>query len=258
MAVVGMTVTEATDAPPVSASPPATDWPAAPDVGGSDVTADGLARVRIAILLIGYLIVGAAAGGIFDQIEWVLIAAPVLPTVAAFLLVGRNGAIRALGAGIAIVMSVVVAVVVGGGGAGDVIDAFTSGIQGLLSTDWPSPTRADLVGAVVAVAATSTAISDELAIRRRSHLLPLLPLLLCYLGVIALELTAGRHVALAHPPQRGGGGLRDVSQRRHAARPNRAVARRATGDPASPHRHGDRRVHRDPGVVGDPRRPAPQ
>ena len=186
-----MTVTEATDAPPVSASPPGTDWPAAPDVGGSDVTADGLARVRIAILLIGYLIVGAAAGGIFDQIEWVLIAAPVLVTAAAFLLVGRNGAIRALGAGIAIVMSVGVAVVVGGGGAGDVIDAFTSGIQGLLSTDWPSPTRADLVGAVVAVAATSTAISDELAIRRRSHLLPLLPLLLCYLGVIALSSPQG-------------------------------------------------------------------
>ena len=40
-----------------------------------------------------------------------------------------------------------------------VTDAFTAGIQGLLSTDWPSPNRADLVGAVVAVAATATAIS---------------------------------------------------------------------------------------------------
>ena len=186
-----MTVAEVTDAPPVSAARPATDRPAARDLGGSEVTAKGLARVRITILLIGYLIVGAAAGGIFDHFEWALIGAPVLPTVAALLLVGRSGPIRALGAGTAIVMSVVVAVILGGGGAGDIIDAFTSGIQGLLSTDWPSPTRAYLIGAVVAVAATSTAVSDALAIRRRSHLLPLLPLLLCYLGVIALSSPQG-------------------------------------------------------------------
>jgi len=183
-----MTVAELTDTPAVPT--PATDRPAA-HLGGPDVTAEGLARVRIAILLIGYMIVGAAAGGIFDRLDWVLIAAPVLPTVAAFLLVGRSGAIRALGAGTAIVMSVVVAVMVGRGGVGDIVDAVTSGIQGLLTTDWPSPTRPDLVGAVVAVAATSTAISDELAMRRRSHLLPLLPLVLCYLGVIALSAPQG-------------------------------------------------------------------
>ncbi|TFH20205.1 MAG: hypothetical protein E4H05_02900, partial [Acidimicrobiales bacterium] len=186
-----MTGTEVTDTPPVSGARPGTGRPAARDLGGSDVIAKDLARVRIAILFIGYLIVGAAAGGIFDHFEWELIGAPVLPTVAALLLVGRSGPLRALGAGTAIVMSVVLAVILGGGGAGDIIDAFTSGIQGLLSTDWPSPTRSDLIGAVVAVAATSTAVSDELAIRRRSHLLPLLPLLLCYLGVIALSAPQG-------------------------------------------------------------------
>ncbi len=71
------------------------------------------------------------------------------------------------------------------------IDAFTSGIQGLLSTDWPSPERADLIGTVVAVIATATAISDELAARRRFHLLPLLPLVSCYLAAVALSAPRG-------------------------------------------------------------------
>ena len=155
------------------------------------VATRGLSRLRIVVLLAGYLTVGAAACGIFDQFEWVLVAAPVLPTIAALTLLGRPAAIRALGAVSAIVVSVTLAVIANSGGAGDVIDAFTSGVQGLLSTDWPSPERADLIGTVVAVIATATAISDELAARRRFHLLPLLPLVSCYLAAVALSAPRG-------------------------------------------------------------------
>jgi hypothetical protein len=153
--------------------------------------ARGLSRLRIVVLLAGYLTVGAAACGIFDRFEWALVAAPVLPTLAALTLVGRPPAIRALAAVSAIVASVALAVVANSGGAGDVIDAFTSGVQGLLSTDWPSPERADLIGTVVAVIATATAISDELAARRRSHLLPLLPLMSCYVAAVGLSAPRG-------------------------------------------------------------------
>ncbi|HYN33872.1 MAG TPA: transglutaminaseTgpA domain-containing protein [Ilumatobacteraceae bacterium] len=150
-----------------------------------------LVRVRIMVLLVGFMAVGGAAGGIFDQFEWVLLIAPVVPTIAAVLLVGRNGALRAIGAMAAIMCSVVIAVVANSGGTSDVLSAFTSGVQGLLSTEWPSPDRADLIGTVVAVIATSTAISDELAARRRFHLLPLVPLLWCYVAAVALSSPRG-------------------------------------------------------------------
>ncbi len=143
------------------------------------------------VLLVGYVTVGAAASGIFDQFEWALLVAPVVPTIAAIALVGRRGAVRATGAAAAIIGSVVIAVVANSGGTSDMVDAFTSGVQGLLSTDWPSPDLADLIGTVAAVIATATAISDELAARRRFHLLPLLPLLLCYLATVALSSPRG-------------------------------------------------------------------
>ena len=195
MAVVGMTSADVLDEAPAihrgsAAAPGGNDSVPTNQVGSSSV-GTGLARVRIVVLFVGYLIVGVAAGGIFDRLDWVLIAAPVLPTLAALALVGRTGAIRALGAGAAIAMSVLLGVAIEGGGVNDLLDALTSGIQGLLSTDWPSPIRPDLVGAVVAVTATATALSDELAIRRRFHLVPLLPLLLCYLAVIALSSPLG-------------------------------------------------------------------
>jgi transglutaminase-like putative cysteine protease len=155
------------------------------------IAARGLVRLRILVLLVGYMTVGAAASAIFDQFEWALLVAPVLPTIAAVALVERHGAVRATGAAAAIIGSVVLAVVTNSGDTSDMVDAFTSGVQGLLSTDWPSPDLADLIGTVVAVIATATAISDELAARRRFHLLPLLPLLLCYLATVALSSPRG-------------------------------------------------------------------
>ena len=155
------------------------------------IGARSLVRLRIVVLLVGYATVGAAASGIFDRFEWALLVAPVAPTIAVVTLVGRHGAVRAVGAAAAIIGSVAIAVVANSGGTSDILDAFTSGVQGLLSTDWPSPDLAELIGTVVAVIATATAISDELAARRRFHLLPLLPLLLCYLGTVALSSPRG-------------------------------------------------------------------
>ncbi len=150
-----------------------------------------LARARILILLLGYMILGAAAQGVFDHFEWALVAAPILPAVAAVLVVARRLAIRTAAAILAISVTVVGSILAADGGTADLGEALTSGVQGLLSTEWPSPARPELIGAVVAIVATAMAVSAELATRRRFHLLPLLPLILTYLGVVALSAPLG-------------------------------------------------------------------
>jgi hypothetical protein len=150
-----------------------------------------LTRARVLILLLGYMILGAAAQGVFDQFEWVLVAAPILPAVAAVMTVTHRLAIRATAAIAAILVTIMGSILAADGGSADLGEALTSGVQGLLSTEWPSPARPELIGAVVAVIATAMAVSAELTTRRRFHLLPLLPLILTYLGVVALSAPLG-------------------------------------------------------------------
>jgi hypothetical protein len=150
-----------------------------------------LVRARIVVLAIGFGLVGAAAGGIFDRFEWTLVAAPLPASATAFALVVPRGLTRSLGAAAAVVLAVVVTVVVAGGSLGDVVNAFSSGPQGLLSTDWPSPDRPDLLGTVAAGLALLCALSAEITRHRRFHLLGLLPMLVGYIAVVALSAPLG-------------------------------------------------------------------
>ncbi len=162
---------------------------AEPEVVAPDDVA--LIRLRIGVLALGFVIVGAAAGGIFDRAAWTLVVSPLLPAVVALAVVSRSALVRLIGAATAVLLAVTLTVVIEGGSAADVASAFTSGIQGLLSTDWPSPARPDLMATIAAALATGCAASTELATRRRFHLLALLPLLLAYLGVLALSAPLG-------------------------------------------------------------------
>lgn len=152
-------------------------------------------RVRIGVISVGFVIVGVAAGGIFDRIEWTLVVAPLFPAVVAAIVVGKSAVVRVAGAIASVLLATVVTVGVAsataGGTAGDVVRAFTSGSQGVLSTDWPSPARADLLGTVAAALTIACALSTEIATRRRFHLLGLLPLVLCFLGVVSLSAPLG-------------------------------------------------------------------
>jgi transglutaminase-like putative cysteine protease len=150
-----------------------------------------LVRVRITVLALGFALLGAASGDIFDRFQWTLVVAPVPAAAVAFMLVGRRAIWRLAGAAVATLLAVVGAVTIASGSAGDVVDAFTSGIQGLLSTDWPSPAQPDLLGTVAGALAASCAVGSEIATRRRFHLLGLLPLLLAYLAVVALSAPHG-------------------------------------------------------------------
>jgi protein-glutamine gamma-glutamyltransferase len=150
-----------------------------------------LVRVRIVVIALGFALLGAASGDIFDRFEWTLVVAPLPVAAVALVLVGRPAIWRLAGAAAATLLAVVGTVTIAGGAAGDVTDAFTSGIQGLLSTNWPSPSRPDLLGTVAAALAVTCAVSSEIATRRRFHLLGLLPLLLAYLAVVALSAPLG-------------------------------------------------------------------
>lgn len=150
-----------------------------------------LARARIAIVALGFAVVGAAAGGIFDRTEWMLVVAPLIVANAAGLLVARQPLARLGGAIGSIVVAVALTVVVAGGTPQDIVSAFTSGVQGLLSTEWPSPAQPDLLGTVAAIVATGCAISAEVAARQRFHLTALLPLVASHLVVVALSSPLG-------------------------------------------------------------------
>jgi len=150
-----------------------------------------LARTRIAVVAIGFAVVGAAASGIFDRAEWMLVAAPLIVAAAAGLFVAFHPLVR-LGAAVgSIVLAVALTVAFAGGTPPDILSAFTSGVQGLLSTEWPSPTRPDLLGTVAAIVATGCAISAEIAARQRFHLAALLPLVASYLVVVGLSSPLG-------------------------------------------------------------------
>ena len=150
-----------------------------------------LGRARVVVLLVGFVVVGAGAGSIFDQFHWALTLAAVPAMLAALVLIERSAPARAAGAVSGLVVAVVAAVLADGGTSSDVVDAFSSGPQGLLSTEWPSPLRPDLVGSVAAGIATAAIVAAELARRPRFHLLPLVPLLVAYLAVIALSAPRG-------------------------------------------------------------------
>ncbi len=190
--------------------PPTHPWPAPTAGGGAtatampasgepgDATPDtgpprsyGVARIRIVMLAVSYVAVGVASCAIFDRFEVGLVTAPLVPAVAAIVTVGRGPLWRLSTALTAIVVSTWLAIVLAGGGFGDIVDAVSSGFRGLLSTEWPSPARPELIGTVAASIAAAMAASAELARRRRFHLLPLLPLLVTLVAVIALSSPAG-------------------------------------------------------------------
>ncbi|MGO8055922.1 hypothetical protein, partial [Rhizobium leguminosarum] len=87
--------------------------------------------------------------------------------VAVWLLAGRDLGARVLAAVTAVAVAVAIAVVSVGGSLAHFAAAFSTGPQRLLSTEWPSPVRGDLVGTVAAGLAGMSAGAALLATGRR-------------------------------------------------------------------------------------------
>ncbi|MGI9645923.1 MAG: DUF3488 and transglutaminase-like domain-containing protein [Ilumatobacteraceae bacterium] len=150
-----------------------------------------LTRLRLALIAAIAAVLAIAAGDIFDRTLWRLLLAPALPAATAVLLATRPAILRIVGAAVAVFAGVAVVVALSGGTIEDVADAFTVGVQRMLSTDWPSPDRADLIGPVAAALALATALGCELARWSRGHLVPLLPPLVAWVGIVAMSAPIG-------------------------------------------------------------------
>lgn len=150
-----------------------------------------LVRARLGLLAAMFAVLGAEAGGVFDRFVWTLVVAPLVPIGAVALTAGRQGLVRVGASCLGAVVSLTLAVIVAGGDAGDAGTALTSGLRRLLSTEWPSPYRPVLVGAVAAGLAIGAASSALLATWRRWHLLPLFPVATTYIAVIAMSAPLG-------------------------------------------------------------------
>ena len=150
-----------------------------------------LTRLRVGLIAAIALVLALAAGDIFDRRLLALVPAALLPPAVALLLGGRRAIVRVLGAVLAVAGGLAIAVGLSGGSFGDIVEAVTSGPQRMLSTEWPSPDRPDFIGSAAAVLAAMAAVSSELAIHRRWHLLPLLPVVATYVGLVGLSAPIG-------------------------------------------------------------------
>lgn len=149
-----------------------------------------LARIRTVLVGLAAAVLAMSAGAIFDRFVGQLPIAA-LPALAALAVQRRAGPVRAATLVGAVVVAVTAVVALAGGGFGDVVGAFRDGPQRLLTTEWPSPERPDLVGAVAVLLATVAALASELAGRPRWHLLPLAPVVVGHITVVALSAPLG-------------------------------------------------------------------
>ena len=136
-------------------------------------------------------VIAVAAGDIFDRFVWWLLLAPASVGILAMLTLGRGRLVRLPVAIAGALASVIAVVLILGGDGNDVLASFGAGFQRVLSTDWPSPDRPDLVGTIAVGLALTTAFATELARRERLHLAPLLPIVVGHIGVIALSAPTG-------------------------------------------------------------------
>ena len=154
-------------------------------------------RARLILIALMAVVIALGAGRVFDRTQFTLVAAALVPSVAALVMFGRNRwiAIAVLIASVPVAVALVV-LAEGGAVPAGLYDALVAGPRRLLSTDWPSPERPDVIGAVAGFVASGTALAAGLVLSSRWHLLPLVPISALSVGVIALSAPGGPDVLL--------------------------------------------------------------
>ncbi|MFK8026012.1 MAG: transglutaminaseTgpA domain-containing protein [Ilumatobacter sp.] len=150
-----------------------------------------LLRVRVILAATMFASLALTAGDVFDRRIWWLLVPPIAVGVAAAVTVTRRWPWRLLALAATMVAPTALVVVAVGGDAADIVSSFTSGPRRILSTDWPSPYRSELVGVVALVLGALTATATELARQRRFHLAPLVPVSIGAILVIAMSAPTG-------------------------------------------------------------------
>ena len=159
----------------------------------------GLLRLRVVLVTAMMAVLAVVAGNIFDRQVWWLLMAVAIPALVSIVVSNFASVVRFISALLSIGTSVTIIVFAVGGQASDVVDALTAGTQRLLSTDWPSPERPDLIGTVGLVLAVPTAVAADLAGRRDWHLLALTPIVASGVLVTALCAPSGAQMVWLIP-----------------------------------------------------------
>jgi protein-glutamine gamma-glutamyltransferase len=146
---------------------------------------------RLAVVAAAAFAVAASAGQVFGRFTAALLAAPVAPIIAAALAPKRWWARLIVTAAALAVALVTVVALHGGRVPNDAVDAITAGPGQLLSTEWPTPERSYLVGAIGLALAAMSAGAAELARHRRWRALPAAPLAAGAVAVVAASAPAG-------------------------------------------------------------------
>lgn len=149
--------------------------------------------LRIALVGAMGTVLAAVASRAFGQIEWALLAAPPIVTVAALVGRSRRPIERAVILAVGVIAGTIVAGLLGGADAGGLVDGPITGAKRLLTTEWPSPRDPLIVVSLALMLSVITAVATAVATYRRLHIAPLI--------AIAVGLTLAMAAAApVHPP----------------------------------------------------------
>ena len=143
-------------------------------------------RLRLALTAALGALLAVVAGNAFGSMQWPLLLPVAIATIGAALVARRRVLIR-LVVGIVAVAAGVVAATLGAGGS--MSDAWTAVVEGprqLLTTEWPSPAVASVVGAVALLVGITVVVALDLAGRSRLHLAPLAALAVGWSAALAI------------------------------------------------------------------------
>ena len=143
-------------------------------------------RLRLALTAALGALLAVVAGNAFGSMQWPLLLPVAIAAIGAALVARRRVLIR-LVVGIVAVAAGVVAATLGAGGS--MTDAWTAVVEGprqLLTTEWPSPAVASVVGAVALLVGITVVVALDLAGRSRLHLAPLAALAVGWSAALAI------------------------------------------------------------------------
>lgn len=143
-------------------------------------------RLRLALTAALGVLLAIVAGNAFGSMQWPLLLPVAIAATGAAIVVRRRILIR-LAVGVVAVAAGVVAATLGAGGSmGDVWSALVEGPRQLLTTEWPSPAVASVVGAVALLVGITLVLALDLAGRSRLHLAPLAVLAVGWSAALAI------------------------------------------------------------------------
>lgn len=146
-----------------------------------------LLRARLVVITCMMIVVALSAGAVFDEQISSLVLVPIFITVGAWSVFDRRWLARLAVGLLAILTGTATVVLLDGGDVSDLLASFGPGIQRILSTEWPSPARPDLLGTIATALGVAALSAAELTRRERFHLSPILPVIVMQIIVIALS-----------------------------------------------------------------------